>query len=108
MAIQEAISTLDTSEHHDTDIYIFTDSRAAVRALDSYTTNSAIISVCRKSVDEMATHLRINLIWVPGHSNIEGNCRADELEKGQPPISLAIRTRWVCPWLPASSSSSKA
>jgi len=27
----------------------------------------------------MATHLRVNLIWVPGHHNIEGNCIADEL-----------------------------
>jgi len=30
-------------------------------------------------LNEMATHLRINLIWVPEHRNIEGNCIADEL-----------------------------
>jgi len=29
----------------------------------------------------MATHLRINLIWVPGHRNIEGNCISDELAR---------------------------
>jgi len=29
----------------------------------------------------MATHLKINLIWVPGHRNIEGNCIADELAR---------------------------
>jgi len=29
----------------------------------------------------MTTHLRINLIWVPGHRNIEGNCIADELAR---------------------------
>jgi len=29
----------------------------------------------------MVTHLRINLIWVPGHRNIEGNCIADELAR---------------------------
>jgi len=29
----------------------------------------------------MATHLRINLIWVPGHQNIEGKCIADELAR---------------------------
>jgi len=29
----------------------------------------------------MATHLSINLIWVPGHRNIEGNCIADELAR---------------------------
>jgi len=29
----------------------------------------------------MATLLRINLIWVPGHRNIEGNCIVDELAR---------------------------
>jgi len=40
MAIQEAMFHLDTSEHHDIDIFVFSDSQAALRALDSYTTNS--------------------------------------------------------------------
>jgi len=39
MAIQEAMAHLDTSEHHDIDIFIFSDSQAALKALDSYTTN---------------------------------------------------------------------
>jgi len=81
MAIQEAMSHLNTSEHHDTDIFILSDSQAALRALDSYTTNSTTISECRKSLNEMATHLRINLIWVPGHHVIEGNCIVDELAR---------------------------
>jgi len=29
----------------------------------------------------MVSHLRISLIWVPGHRNIEGNCIADELAR---------------------------
>jgi len=68
---------LDTSEHHDIDIFFFSDGQAALRVLDSYTTSSE----CRKSLNEMATHLRINLIWVPGDHNIEGNCIADELAR---------------------------
>jgi len=79
--LREAFSHLDTSEHHDKDIFIFSDSQAALRALDSYTTNSKTISECRKSLNEMATHLRTNLIWVSGHQNIEGNCIADELAR---------------------------
>jgi len=46
MAIQEAMAHLDTSEHHDVDIFIF---------LDTYTTNSKTISECRKSLNEMAS-----------------------------------------------------
>jgi len=82
MAIQEAMAHMDTSVHHDIDIFIFSDSQAALRALDSYTTNSKTISECRKSLNEMATHLRINLIWVPGHRNIEGNSIADDRHGG--------------------------
>jgi len=78
MAIQEAMTHLDTSVHHDIYIFIFSDSQAALRALDSHTTNSNPISECYISVNEMATHLRINLIWVPGHRNIKGNCIAVE------------------------------
>jgi len=81
MAIQATMTTLDTSVHYDIDIFILSESQAALRALDSYTTNSKIISECRKSLNEMATHLRINLIWVPGHQNIGGNCIADELAR---------------------------
>jgi len=81
MAIQEAMTHLDTSVHHDIDIFIFSDSQAALNPLNSYTTKSKTVSECRKSLNEMATHLRIHLIWAPGHRNIEGNCLADELAR---------------------------
>jgi len=77
MAIQEAMTHLDTSEHHDIDVFIFLDSQAALLQNKKKKT----ISECRKSLNEMATHLRINLIWVPGHQNIEGNCIAVELAR---------------------------
>jgi len=81
MATQKAMTHLGTSVHHDIDIFIFSDSQAALKALDSYTTNSKTISECRKSLHEVATHLRINLFWVPGHRNIEGKCIADQLAR---------------------------
>jgi len=46
---------LGTSVHHDIDIFIFSDSQAALRTLDSYTTNSKTISECRKSPNEMGS-----------------------------------------------------
>jgi len=49
MALQEAIAHLDISEHHDIDIFIFSDSQAALRALNSYTTNSKTISESLKT-----------------------------------------------------------
>jgi len=82
MVIQEAMSHLDTPEHHDTNIFIFLDSEAALRALDSCTTNSVTISEYRKSMNEMTSYLRSNLIWVPGYRwAAGGDCIADELAR---------------------------
>jgi len=89
---------LDTSDHQYTDIFIFSDSQSALRALDSYSTNSVTIADCRKSLNEMATHLRINL----NHRNIVGNCIADELARQGTTVDiLRVGTRWVCPCPPA-------
>jgi len=56
------MSHLDTSDHHDTDVFLFSDSQAALRSFVTYTTNSITISECRKSLTEIAPHLRINFI----------------------------------------------
>ena len=52
-----------------------------VKALNSSFTNSKTIAEYRKSLNEMAIHYRIQLIWIPGHRDIEGNCKADELAR---------------------------
>ena len=36
---------------------------------------------CHRSLNEMAKHYKISLIWVSGHQDIEGNCIADELAR---------------------------
>jgi len=96
MGIQEAMAHLNTSELHDKDIFIFSYSQAALRILDFYTKNSKTISECRKSLNEMATHLRINLIWVPGHGNVRGNCIADELARQGTTVDIPRDKDTVC------------
>jgi len=52
----------------------------------------------------MATHLRINLIWVPGHRNIEGNCIVDELARqGTTAEILRDKETVACGYLLAAS-----
>ena len=64
------------------DINLFSDSQAALKALDSCVDNSITIMECRRSFDEMAKHYKITLILrVAGHQDIEGNCIADELAR---------------------------
>ena len=55
------------------------DSQAALRALDSPHITSRSVLTCRISLDEIATEMIICLCWVPGHRDIPGNCKADEL-----------------------------
>ena len=78
MAIVKAIKLLQSKRQN---IFIFSDSQAVLKALDSSFTNSKTIAECCKFPNEMATHYRIHLIWVHGHRDIEGNCKADELAR---------------------------
>jgi hypothetical protein len=51
----------------------------AIKALDSYQNNSKL--VCHQSLTKLAEHNRVQLIWMPGHEDIEDNETADQLAK---------------------------
>ena len=52
-----------------------------MRALDSCVDNSKTIMECRRSLNEMAKHYKITLIWVPADQNIYANCIAELARK---------------------------
>ena len=61
---------------------IYTDSQAAIRAVDHLwrQPEQIIIKDILKSIDIVTNehpHLQIEIIWVPGHTEIEGNERVD-------------------------------
>ena len=80
-AIQEALTIVKESQIGTDNINIFSDSQAAIKSLSSMTFNSKIAIDCRRSLDEMAEQFNINLIWVPGHTDVKGNCIADDLAR---------------------------
>ena len=81
MVIVEAMKLLQSKRSREQNIFLYSDSQAALKAFDSSFSNSKTIAECRKSLNGMATHYRFHLIWVPGHRDIEGNCKADELAR---------------------------
>ena len=63
------------------DIVIYVDNQAAIRSLESVSVASRVALSCHSSVNEMGEHFNIQIILVPGHSGVMGNCRADELAR---------------------------
>jgi ribonuclease HI len=62
-------------------IYILSDSQAALKALDKHQINSKLVWDRYQTLMELANHNRVQLVWVPGHKGIAGNETADQLAK---------------------------
>jgi len=92
-----------------TPIFICTDSQAAIKSLTKNKITSALILECRDALEMISRQNQTSLVWVPGHSGIEGNEIADELAKTasstpimgpEPviPVSLTTLNRFVSEW----------
>ena len=59
----------------------FTDSQAAIKALDSCKFNSKIILECWNTLQLLSSKCPVTITWVPGHCGIVGNEIADKLAR---------------------------
>jgi len=82
-------------------IYILSDSQAAIKALDSFQINSKLVCKCYQTLVKLAEHNTIQLVRVPGHMRFDINEMADELDRqcsshlprGPEPLQLAYLKR---------------
>lgn len=58
---------------------IFSDSQAAIAALDDPLTNSKIVLKCKNNLNRLGTKNKVEIFWIPGHSVLGGNEVADSL-----------------------------
>ena len=65
----------------ESEIFICSDSQAALQALNSYKFNSKVVLECWYILQDLSAINAVTLVWVPGHSDISGNENADSLAR---------------------------
>ena len=81
-------------------INIYSDSQSALQALRNPISKSKLVSRTFASVQRLCANNRVTLHWIPGHSNLQGNERADGLAR-MASDSVAIGPE---PFLPVTTS----
>ncbi|WP_333765062.1 ribonuclease H family protein [Streptomyces sp. IBSBF 2390] len=73
-----SLGLLDSSTRS---IAISVDSQGDLKAMDFLTTSSTLVRDCKISLNQLSSKFTVTLMWVPGHSNVEGNELADLLAR---------------------------
>lgn len=79
--IIECAEIIKTGNYAKKDIYIYVDSQAALKALCSDVIHSKLVMDCLNRLNDLGRLNHVVLRWVPGHSGIMGNEKADELAR---------------------------
>jgi ribonuclease HI len=80
-AIKACIMENIEKDYKGRNVYIFSDSQAAVKALNNFQINSKLDWNCHQSLRRLTEHNRVQMIWVPGHLGIDGHEKADQLAR---------------------------
>lgn len=80
-AILKAAKIVNSRKIPKQKITIYVDSQAAIKVLAKKTVSSKVVSDCRKALKKMADQHSVLICWVPGHSGVDGNEKADELAR---------------------------
>ena len=62
-------------------IHFYIDNQAAIQSLGGYLVKSNMTARCKRLLNILSINNNVALNWIPGHSNQEGNERADMLAK---------------------------
>ena len=85
------------------EVLICLDNIGMIKALVSPVVTSKLVKECKEYLNLLGLSNRINLVWVPGHSGVEGNEEADKLGKE----GSAAQANGPEPYLPIPQSECK-
>ena len=79
LAINDCVCKNLTENVTGKNIAIFSDSQAALKAIDNYQIRSKLVYETVSNLNKLALLNTVNLSWIPGHSSFKGNEIADKL-----------------------------
>ena len=82
-AIQIIHQAFELTEQQPADIVVFSDSKSALEALQNPPYNHREVAILAQTVHCLLASydVQVNLQWIPGHSDVKGNEKADKLAK---------------------------
>ena len=82
IAIKAVAEDLLSRDSHNSAIDIYSDSQAAIQAIGGLRVTARTVMTCKDALSKLVSHNNVvSLFWVPGHSDVEGNERADQLAR---------------------------
>ena len=97
LGILRATELIARNIEENTEVTLYVDSQAALKALKGHFVKSRLVSDCKKALRRLMGNYHIRLCWVPGHCEIMGNEVADELARNGSALDGAVSESGVRP-----------